>query len=312
MKKLLLKTTVLTVLTVIFLTLTAAAASLGTAIVNADALRLRSEPSTNGKILTHLNSGDRVDVLEIQGDWYKVSFGGYEGYVSAPYLDYTATAPSAAAEAKAAAQIEAILEQAPETPLQGIVTGDVVNVRSIPSTEGDILTKVYAGNLVDLVAKDGGWYTITFQDRTAYISADYVREYDPADSTIGDQIVELALSYLGTPYRYGGMSPKGFDCSGFTLYIFKQFGFELSHSATSQWYNSGEEVAREDLQPGDLVLFCDPAASNGKACSHVGIYIGDNEFVHAASGRRSGRKVIVSSLSETYWDTYYKGAKRVG
>lgn len=124
-------------------------------------------------------------------------------------------------------------------------------------------------------------------------------------------MVELALSYLDVPYVYGGASPKGFDCSGFTMYIFSQFGYSLPHSATSQWNSSGEYVEREDLQPGDLVLFCDPSRSNGKACSHVGIYIGDNEFVHASSGS-SGKRIRISSLDEDYYDGYYKGAKRLG
>ena len=119
------------------------------------------------------------------------------------------------------------------------------------------------------------------------------------------------MGYLGTPYVYGGESPKGFDCSGFTRYVYKQFGYDLPHSATSQWFNSGTYVERADLQPGDLVLFCDPSRSNGKACSHVGVYIGDNEFVHASSGS-SGKYVRISSLTEGYYSRYYKGAKRLG
>ena len=110
---------------------------------------------------------------------------------------------------------------------------------------------------------------------------------------------------------YGGASSKGFDCSGFTMYIYDQYGYNLPHSATSQWNSStGTTVARADLQPGDLVFFCDPARSNGKACSHVGIYIGDGDFIHASSSRSGG--VRINSLSESYYDGYYVGAKRIG
>ncbi len=119
------------------------------------------------------------------------------------------------------------------------------------------------------------------------------------------------MNYLGVRYVYGGASPSGFDCSGFTLYVFKQFGYNLPHSATSQWYESGQYVERSDLQPGDIVLFCDPSRSNGKACSHVGIYIGNGEFIHASSGS-SGKYVRISSLNTGYYNTYYKGAKRLG
>ena len=91
---------------------------------------------------------------------------------------------------------------------------------------------------------------------------------------------------------------------------FSLFGYSLPHSATSQWNSSGTYVDRSDLQPGDLVLFCDPSRSGGKACSHVGIYIGDNNFVHASSGS-SGKYVRTSSLNESYYSGYYVGAKRV-
>ena len=167
---------------------------------------------------------------------------------------------------------------------------------------------MYAGKLVDLISLQNDWYAINYNGSTGYISSDYLKVYTgSAASGTGASIAETAMSYLGTPYSYGGASPKGFDCSGFTMYVFSLFGYSLPHSATSQWNNSGTYVAREDLQPGDLVLFCDPSRSNGKACSHVGIYIGDGDFIHASSSRSRG--VTISSLSEDYYDGYYVGAK---
>ena len=94
------------------------------------------------------------------------------------------------------------------------------------------------------------------------------------------------------------------------MYVFSQHGYSLPHSATSQWNACSVSVAKSDLQPGDLVFFNDPARNAGKACSHVGIYIGDNQFIHSSSSRSGG--VIISSLGESYYSTYYKGAKRVG
>ena len=147
---------------------------------------------------------------------------------------------------------------------------------------------------------------------SGYVSADYIRLGSaPAASSIGASIVETAKKYLGTPYVYGGASASGFDCSGFTMYIFGLHGYSFAHSATSQWYSSGGVyVEKSDLQPGDLVFFNDPARNAGKACSHVGIYIGDNQFIHSGSDRSGG--VIISSLSESYFAKYYKGAKRIG
>ena len=366
MTRLLKKTLILAALAVVFRTITAAAKA-GSAVVDADALRLRSEPSTSSEILTQLPNGAVVEVLEVLDGWYRISYSGMEGYVSAEYLVYTPETDAAPVEEVQEEDDEATIsgsevnfragpserhavittldlgEQvellgmdsgwcevvfngqvgyvnaqyvsvdglAVEDP-RGIITGDCVNVRSAPTTNSDVLSKVYAGNVVDLIALEGGWYAVSYNGVTGYVSADYVREYTAATaSSIGEDVVALALSYLGTPYKYGGASAKGFDCSGFTMYIFSQFGYSLPHSATSQWYDSGEQVAREDLQPGDLVLFCDPSRSNGKACSHVGIYIGDGEFVHAASGSSSGRQVRISSLSEDYYNGYYKGAKRL-
>ena len=170
---------------------------------------------------------------------------------------------------------------------------------------------MYAGKLVDLISLQNDWYAINYNGSTGYISGDYLKVYTgSAASGAGASIVETAMSYLGTPYSYGGASPKGFDCSGFTMYVFSLFGYSLPHSATSQWNSSGTYVERSDLQPGDLVLFCDPSRSGGKACSHVGIYIGDNNFVHASSGS-SGKYVRTSSLNESYYSSYYVGAKRV-
>lgn len=366
MRKLLIKTTVLAALAVVFLTMTAAAAVIGTAVVKADSLRMRSEPSTEASTLTYLIEGTKVRVHEELDGWYKVSYGESTGYVAAEYVDYSpaaVTEPAPVDQEGTRAVIngsDVNFRTGPSTDCdvisrmnlgtevvvlevvsgwcqvayggqtgyvsadyvsvdglalanpRGIVTGSCVNVRSAPSTDSSILTKVYAGNIVGLVSLADGWYAVTYNGTSGYMSADYVREYTGSTaSSIGEEVTALALSYLGTPYVYGGASAKGFDCSGFTMYIFSQFGYSLPHSATSQWNDSGEYVERSDLQPGDLVLFCDPSRSNGKACSHVGIYIGDGEFVHASSGS-SGKYVRISSLSESYYDGYYKGAKRLG
>ncbi|MDD3364313.1 MAG: NlpC/P60 family protein [Syntrophomonas sp.] len=121
----------------------------------------------------------------------------------------------------------------------------------------------------------------------------------------GSRIVEKATQYLGTPYRYGGSGPGGFDCSGFAKYVLGQFQVDLPRTAASQ-YGCGVAVAKGDLLPGDLVFF---ACSGGSGIDHVGIYSGNSSFIHSSSPHSGG--VIYSSLINGYYANTYVGAKRV-
>ena len=123
-----------------------------------------------------------------------------------------------------------------------------------------------------------------------------------SSSTVGDQAVNLAYDYLGVPYVWGGTSPEGFDCSGFTQYVYKQLGIKLNRTAAQQLKN-GYEVT--NLQTGDLVFFKNTYATSA-AASHVGIYIGNNQFIHAANGG-----VKITSLDHEYYAPRYIGARRV-
>lgn len=120
----------------------------------------------------------------------------------------------------------------------------------------------------------------------------------------GDRILGKAAEYLGTPYKYGGQSPGGFDCSGFVKYVFKQLGHNLPRTASAQFQN-GISIEKQSLIPGDLVFF----ACGGSTIDHVGIYAGDNKFIHSSSPRSGG--VIYSSLGEGYYKRYFVGARRV-
>jgi LysM repeat protein len=120
----------------------------------------------------------------------------------------------------------------------------------------------------------------------------------------GNNIVIKAAEYLGTPYAYGGQSPGGFDCSGFVKYVFSQFGYNLQRTAAGQ-FQAGKTVARTELLPGDLVFF----RCNNGGIDHVGIYAGNNQFIHSSSPRSGG--VIYSSMNEGYYVRSYVGAKRI-
>jgi cell wall-associated NlpC family hydrolase len=122
----------------------------------------------------------------------------------------------------------------------------------------------------------------------------------PADATRGAQVVAIAMRYLGVPYKWGGASPStGFDCSGFTMYVFAQIGVSLPHYAAAQ-YGMGRAVSKSELQPGDLVFFT--------GLGHMGMYIGGGNFIHSP---RTGDVVKISSLSEPYRVANWVGARRV-
>jgi len=119
---------------------------------------------------------------------------------------------------------------------------------------------------------------------------------------INSRAVEYARKFLGAPYKWGASNGKSFDCSGFVVYVLKKFNVSLSRTASSQ-FNEGTKVAKEDLQPGDLVFF----TTYKKGPSHVGMYIGDNKFIHASS---SVDRVTITDLDTKYYRQRYLGARR--
>ena len=119
-----------------------------------------------------------------------------------------------------------------------------------------------------------------------------------------EDIVRTAYAYRGTPYHYGGTGRGGFDCSGFTSYLYRQKGVALPHSAAGQ-FNHGQHVSKSDLKAGDLVFF----HCGRRGISHVGMYVGNGKFVHASSPHSGG--VRVDSLNDGYYQRTFRGARRV-
>ncbi len=122
--------------------------------------------------------------------------------------------------------------------------------------------------------------------------------------TSSSDVVRTAIAYRGTPYHYGGTGRSGFDCSGFTSYIYRQKGVALPHSAAGQ-FGHGTQVSKADMKPGDLVFF----HCGRKGISHVGIYAGNGKFVHSSSPHSGG--VRVDSLNDRYYKSKFRGARRV-
>ncbi len=199
-------------------------------------------------------------------------------------------------------------------------TGDFVNVRSGPSTDYDSYGKVNYGDTLTALALVDGWYQVSYpqaESGTAYISGDYISLTVPAErasapvaygttsaSSAGERIVQIAEQYLGIPYVYGGSTPAGFDCSGFTSYVFKQMGYSLYRSSYQQ-INNGVPVSKSELQPGDLLLFKKQGASR---IHHVGIYVGDGMMIHSP---QTGDVIKYTSIVSGYYNSCYYAARRI-
>jgi cell wall-associated NlpC family hydrolase len=128
------------------------------------------------------------------------------------------------------------------------------------------------------------------------------RDMSKQDKTLGKKITDTALRYKGTPYKFGGTTPKGFDCSGYVWYVYKERGKNIPRTADKQ-YEAGKKVSYKELQPGDVVFF----STYAKGASHCGIFLGGGKFIHASSSRG----VMISSLSDSYWKPRYLGARRL-
>ena len=297
----LVRTALLTVALSALCVVGASAASVGVGTVEADALRLRESAGTDATILATAAKGDTVVVLEDAGSgWYKVDYNSVEGYMSGEYLT--------------------IATKADVTIGYGLVDTDgaTLNVRSTPSTSGAKVASLSSGAVVNIVGIDNGWYKITTSGGvTGYVSSDYMvtckdsagsRGDDTAttssSSSLGQQIVDYAKQYLGTPYVYGGNGPNSFDCSGYTSYVYRHFGYTLNRTASGQLSN-GTSVSKSELQPGDLVFF---KYNTSKAASHVGIYIGDGQFIHASTNTYT---VKIDNLTSGHYANVYVGARRL-
>lgn len=280
-------------------------ASIGNATVTADSLRLRSQASTTSVTIAQAPKGSTVTVEEDAGNgWYKVTYNNKVGYMSADWLTVSLD--------------DGTVIESPAVPLadepeqqRGLVTADVLNVRSGPSTTSEKVGSLRVGNVVDIVSDPGnGWYEI----ESGYVSAEYITlvgaDYE-SSSAVGAAAVAVAKSLLGCRYVSGGSGPNSFDCSGFTYYVYKQLGYSLPHGSSSQYYNSGYFVSTDAMQPGDLIFFFDRRfdSSGGRLpTTHVGMYVGNGQFIHAST---TSYRVQYDSVSG-YYAPYIVGAKRIG
>ena len=190
----------------------------------------------------------------------------------------------------------------------GYVNCDVLNVRVSPTTSSVIVTKLTKNSQIDIVYTVPGWYNIRLNSGlTGFVSAPYINKtlaQTQSGSNIAANIVSDANNYIGCKYVYGSSGPSTFDCSGFTTYIYKKQGISLPRRSRDQG-EYGISVEKANLVAGDLVFFSN---RSDRTINHVGIYIGNDNFIHAST---SVRGVVVDSLSANYYSKNYVTARRV-
>jgi cell wall-associated NlpC family hydrolase len=176
-----------------------------------------------------------------------------------------------------------------------------LNVRQSNSTSSAIVGKLYNGGQVTIISGSYGWYNINYGGKTAWVSSSYITFADKQTT-----VVETAISLQNIKYVFGGATPSGFDCSGYTMYVYNKIGITLPHSSSMQ-ATKGTAVSRSNLKPGDLVFFATDGVTRN--INHVGIYVGDNMVLQAQTG--TTQKIAIANLTNSYWSRVYVTARRL-
>ena len=190
----------------------------------------------------------------------------------------------------------------------GYVNCNLLNVRVSPDTSSEIVTQLPFGSKLEIIYTDLGWYNIRMENGvTGFVSAPFLSKEETlpsGNSEIAQKAATDAYNYVGCRYVYGTAGPRTFDCSGLTSFLYKKYGVYLPRSSYEQG-TAGVYVDKSVLTTGDIVCFSN---RNDRRINHVGIYIGNGEFIHAST---SGRGVVKDSLYEDYYVRHYVTARRV-
>ncbi len=264
-----------------------------TVYISASSLNVRSGAGTSYSVIGNLKKGNSASVVASTNGWYKIKYGSGYGYISSKYT--TSQVPS-----------NTTSSVAPTTSTNKTVyTTTTLNVRSGAGTSYSVVGVLGSGKAASVVGTSGSWYKIKYGSGYGYISSKYTTSSAPSNggSTSGSSIASYAKSFLGCSYVYGAAGPRTFDCSGLTQYVYAHFGKSIPRTSASQ-YASCKKISKSQLQPGDLMFF---SSSSGGGVSHVGIYVGNGQMVHAANSRTG---VCMDSINSSYYVKNYVGSGR--
>ena len=269
--------------------------------VTASSLNFRTGPSTSYSIINVLMNGQKVEYISTSGSWLKVKYNGVTGYVHGDYVTKGTTDNSTTGTTK-------------------YVSASVgLNVRSGAGTSYSKLGKLEYKEKVTVLSTSNGWSKINYNGKTGYVDSSYLQSTVPGSngnnannnnntvSTKANEVIAYAKTLLGKPYVWGAQGPNSFDCSGFTYYVFKnKAGIVLPRTSSAQ-SKYGTYVSKSNLKAGDLVFFDTNGANDGNV-SHVGMYIGNGQMIHASY---SQRKIVTVSINNSYYQNAFVNARRV-
>ncbi|WP_027634611.1 SH3 domain-containing protein [Clostridium hydrogeniformans] len=258
-------------------------------------LRIRENAGTNFGILGFIGNGAEFQILEKANGWYKIKYNSITGFIHGDYVEEikgSSNSNNGSSEDKGKEDTIVINKR-----------GKVVNVstslrvRSSNSENSTVIGYLTPGATFDILSKKGDWYNIRFDTydvkKEGYVHKDYVEEYHEVETgnELGKKIVAYGKKFIGTPYLWGGTTPSGFDCSGFTKYVLNHFGIQVGRTTWDQIKN-GKRIDISAVKEGDLIFF--GTKSDPTNPTHVGIYIGNDEFIHSP---KPGESVKISKLS---------------
>ena len=294
-------------------------------------------PLINSKEIAIIDNG-KIKVIEIINDWCRIENEIETGWIRTNTLIKARTQTDQNVSTNTQ-EIQSKPEQTNSDIIKiAYVSTESLKVRKEPNTNCEVIDTLVKNTQISIIKELEEWYEIKIGDKIGYVSKKYISNTKVAETTsrgttsiiqkeetnttqikneeitnktentskvTGEEIVSYAKQYLGYKYVSGGASPsKGFDCSGFTQYIYKNFGISINRNSKEQIKN-GKSVEKNDLQLGDLVVFND---NSNKTIGHVGIYIGSGNFIHASNPSDG---VKITSLSTSYYLTRYVGARRL-
>ena len=306
----------------------------GVAFVDATSLRLRSEASTGSKTIDTAKNGEVVVVLSKHGEWYKVIYDLQEGYMHEDYLKVRTTENVELGYGKVSGS-SVNLRSGPSTSYKSVsvaskgskayivgisdgwykviygtkvcyIRSDYLQLTEVPyeNRSSSNSPKFFKGGKSTGVSVSAGALNGTTGSSSDKESTSSGTGSQDTGSVSGSQIVATAKKYLGTPYKWGGTTPSGFDCSGFVYYVLRSNGIKASRTIATM-YKQGTPVKKSELKPGDIVFF---QGTYKSGLSHVGIYVGDGKFIHSP---HSGEVVSYANLYSDYYVNHYFGACRM-